>query len=238
MELENRTDELEHVAVTGASGHLGGTVVDTFLETGCRVTGLDLDVDSEEVVADGERDGLFWRHLDAADPDSVAAAVDDVESEVAGIDALVHCAGGFRWTPMDEADDETIDFLVEANLRSALYTVREVLPSMKERGWGRIVLMSSKSTLGPSEGEGPYTSTKAGLNALTKSVADEVRELDVNINALLPSVIDTPTNRDDMPDADFDKWVGREQLAEIIFRLTQSFGDPINGALLPVTGRM
>ena len=164
--------------------------------------------------------------------------VAEIGDQFGGIDALVNCAGGYRWSQIDEVSDEDLDFLVGANLRSGLLMVREVVAGMKERGFGRIVLMSSKSTLGPGEGEGPYASTKAGLNALTRAVADEVKSHDVTINAVLPSIIDTEQNRQAMPDADYSGWVKREQIAEIIYRLTQPFGDPINGALLPVAGRV
>ncbi len=239
MERTNRVEALSNVVVTGARGALGSTVAETFLEAGCRVAGVDIAVERRgEFVADHETDGLYWRHVDATDATSVAETVDEVEGEFGSIDALVNCAGGYRWSHVEDVSDEDLDFLVGANLRSGLLFVREVLPAMTDRGYGRIVLMSSKSTLSPGEGEGPYASSKAGLNVLTKSAAEEVKEADVTVNAILPSIIDTQANRESMPDADYAKWVKQEQLAEIIFRLTQPFGDPINGALLPVSGKM
>lgn len=239
MGRTNEMDALETVVVTGASGAVGSTVARTFREAGCRVVGADIDVEpTGEVVADETTDGLYWRHVDAADGEAVGEAVADIEQAVGTIDALVNCAGGYRWSHIDEVSDDDLDFLVDANLRSGLLMVREVLPGMKDQGFGRIVLMSSKSTLGPGEGEAPYASTKAGLNALTQSVAEEVKPADITINAVLPSIIDTENNRQSMPDGDFDKWVTRDQIAEIIYRLTQPFGNPINGALIPVTGKM
>lgn len=238
MDWTNDVEALDTVVVTGAKGSLGGTVCQGFLQAGVDVVGVDIAVEESGLFADSETDGLYWRHLDATSPSDVGACVSEIESEVGPIDALVNCAGGFRWAKANQVTDEDIDFLMGANLKSALLLVREVLSGMKERDFGRIVLISSKSTLQPGTGEGAYAATKSGLNALTKSVADEVRQSNVNINAVLPSVIDTPANREEMSDQDFSRWVKREQLAEIIFRLTQPFGDPINGALLPVTGRM
>jgi NAD(P)-dependent dehydrogenase (short-subunit alcohol dehydrogenase family) len=239
-DVENQKESLEHVVVVGAKGALGSRLVETFRNAGCAVTGADVVVErEEEVFADDGDDELYWRHLDATDAAAVERAVGGIEERVGAIDALVNCAGGFRWSHIDDVDDEDLDFLLDANLRSALLLTREVVPGMCDRGFGRIVYMSSKSTLNPGEGEGPYTSTKAGLNALTTAVAEEVKDVgDVTVNAILPSVIDTPQNREEMPDADVSKWVGRDQLARIIFRLTQSFGDPINGALLPGAGGM
>lgn len=238
--VENTKDALEHVVITGAKGALGSRLVETFRSAGCTVTGVDIAVEREgEVFVDDADDALYWRHIDATEADAVRAGIGAVEANVGPVDALINCAGGFRWSHIEEIGDEDLDFLLEANLRSALLLTREVVSGMRDRGYGRIVYMSSKSTLDPGEGEGPYTSTKAGLNALTQAVAQEVKGAeDVTVNAILPSVIDTPQNREEMPDADFSDWVGRDQLAEIIFRLTQSFGDPINGALLPVAGGM
>jgi NAD(P)-dependent dehydrogenase (short-subunit alcohol dehydrogenase family) len=229
---------LQTIVVTGAAGALGGTITERFLKEGCTVVGVDLGLgDGGDVFADKERDQLHWIEIDLSDAQAVREGLAKVAESVGPIDGLVNCAGGFRWTPIGDASDDDLNFLIDANLRSALHVVREVIPGMKERDFGRVILMSSKSTLNPGMGEGPYAATKAALNALTKSVAAEVKELDVTINAILPSIIDTPANREEMPDADHDTWVKREQLAEIIYSLTQSMGEPINGALIPVTGR-
>jgi NAD(P)-dependent dehydrogenase (short-subunit alcohol dehydrogenase family) len=234
--------EIKTILITGAAGALGSSVCERFLDAGCTVVGADLAAaissGGSSLSADSERDGLHWIGMNLSEPAAVRAGIAEVEAKVGPIDALVHCAGGFRWALMGEASDQDIDFLIDANLRSSLLILREVLPKMKSRNRGRIVLISSKSTLNPGKGEGPYAATKAALNALTKAVAAEVKELDVTINAVLPSVIDTPANRAAMPDAKFDKWVRREQLAEIIFSLTQPMGAPINGALIPVAAKM
>jgi NAD(P)-dependent dehydrogenase (short-subunit alcohol dehydrogenase family) len=236
--MEDAESSIQTVVVTGAAGALGSIVSERFLAEGCTVVGVDIGLEQgDELVADAERERLHWTEIDLTDAEAVRSGVARINDALGPIDAVVNCAGGFRWTLMGDASDEDIDFLIGANLRSALLMVREVLPGMKERKFGRIVLMSSKSTLNPGKGEAPYAATKAALNALTKSVAAEVTELDVTINAILPSIIDTPNNREEMPDADHDTWVKREQLAEIIFSLTQEFGEPINGALIPVTGR-
>ncbi|AWV88832.1 SDR family NAD(P)-dependent oxidoreductase [Bradymonas sediminis] len=233
---------IQRVLVTGAAGALGSRVCARFSEAGLTVIAADLPqavpAESTEIHADADDKNLHWIGLDLREPAAVRDGVDAIEKNIGAIDALVHCAGGFRWALMGEVSDDDIDFLLDANLRSSLLLLREILPKMKAQNLGRIVLMSSKSTLNPQQGEGPYAATKAALNALTKSVADEVKALDVTINALLPTVIDTPANRDAMPDSDFDKWVTRDQLADIIFGLTQPTGAPINGALIPVSGKM
>lgn len=215
--------------VTGAEGALGGAVVARFLQNGCEVLG------SYHRAPGADRPGLKWLKLDLGDAQAVRAA----GAELRRVDAWVHCAGGFRWARADEISDADLDFLISANLKSALLLSREILPGMKEREFGRIVLISSRATVQvPGAGMSAYAATKAGLNQLVLSVAEEVKSFDININALLPSVIDTPANRKDMAGADFASWVTPDQLSEIIFLLTQPWGKPIHGALIPVSGRV
>jgi NAD(P)-dependent dehydrogenase (short-subunit alcohol dehydrogenase family) len=181
------------------------------------------------------RAGLEWVQADLGKPTSVRG----IAGKIRSADAWIHCAGGFRWAKAEDVRDEDIDFLIDANLKSALLLARELVPAMKERGFGRIVLVSTRATLQPpGAGMGAYAATKAGLNQLVLSLAEEVRAQDINVNAVMPTVIDTPANRKDMPGADFSAWVTPAQLAEIVFGLTQEWGKPIHGALIPVAGRL
>jgi NAD(P)-dependent dehydrogenase (short-subunit alcohol dehydrogenase family) len=220
----------QSVLITGAQGALGIQVVKRFLAAGCRVTGIDrippkkLDLPNTE--------NLSWIEMDITNPSEVRAKVPT------DIDAMIHCAGGFRWVPTDSFQDEDLDFLLNTNLKSSFLLARQVLPGMKKRNFGRIVFIGAKATLQPSAGMGLYTASKAGLNMLTGALADEVREFDINVNTVMPSIIDTAANRADMPQADFSKWVSPVELAEIIFSLTQPLTKTMNGALIPVAGRL
>jgi NAD(P)-dependent dehydrogenase (short-subunit alcohol dehydrogenase family) len=223
------TSGLKKVLVTGAEGALGSVVADRFLSSGSKVLG------TFHRSAGPDRPGLQWLRLDLGDVQAVRAAREELRS----VDGWIHCAGGFRWAKADEIGDGDIDFLMSANLRSAFLLMREILPGMKERRFGRIVLLSSRATVHPpGAGMSAYAATKAGLNQLVLSVADEVKAFDINVNAVLPTVIDTPANRKDMAGADFSAWVSPAQLAEIVFSLTQPWGKPIHGALIPVSGRV
>jgi NAD(P)-dependent dehydrogenase (short-subunit alcohol dehydrogenase family) len=182
-----------------------------------------------------ERAGVKWLQGDLSD----AARVRALAPELRSAEAWLHCAGGFRFAMAEQVGDDDIEFLLNSNLKSAFLLSRELLPAMKERGFGRIVFVSTRATLQPpGAGMGLYAASKAGLNQLTLSLADEVRKFDINVNAVLPTVLDTPTNRKDMPDADFSAWVKPVELAEIMFSLTQPLGKPIHGALIPVAGRL
>ncbi|TXD40705.1 SDR family NAD(P)-dependent oxidoreductase [Lujinxingia vulgaris] len=226
------------VVVTGAAGALGDHVVAHFSKRGERVVCWDLHAAGHgKLVEDKERSSVWQQQVNVTDAQAIASAAASVREQLGPIDVLVHCAGGFRWSKIEEIGTDDIDFLVDVNLRSSLYVVREVMGPMKSRGHGRVVLISSRSTLKPGAGEGAYAATKAGLNALVSAVADEVKGVDVTINAVQPSIIDTEANRQDMPDADFDSWVDPAELASIIYGLCPAEEHPINGALLVVAGR-
>lgn len=214
------------VVVTGARGALGFFVVQRFIEAGCRVIGID------QGSKRAPQEGVEWMDVDLTDARQVS------ERFPREADIVIHCAGGFRWTKVDGFKDEDLDFLLNTNLKSAFLVARAALSFMKKKNFGRLVFVGAKATLNPSIGMGLYTASKAGLNALTQSLAEEVKDFDINVNAVLPSIIDTPANRRDMPDADFSKWVSPKDLAEIIFNLTQPFGNTLNGALIPVSGRV
>lgn len=219
--------------VTGAEGFLGTAVRERFLSAGCEVLGLHHpDAKKEQLPA---RDRLSWVPCDLGDSQSVHKAISPYLNR---IDALIHCAGGFRYGMIGELTDDDLKFLLDGNLRAAIFLLRELIPSMKTRGFGRVAIVSARASLQAPKGMAAYAAAKAGLNALVASVADEVRKHDINVNAVLPSMLDTPANRQSMPEADPSDWVRTEALAEIIFGLTQPSANPINGALIPVSGRV
>ncbi len=226
---------MKNILVTGAAGALGSAVVEKFLAEGYRVIGTYYRSEPSE-----KRNvpNLEWLDMDVADPRSVHEGIASSTSKFGPIAGLVHCAGGFRFAKIDETSDADLDFLLHANLKSAILLVREVIGEMKRLNFGRIVLVSARSTQTPSAGVSVYTATKAGLNALTVAVADEVKSFNININSVLPTIIDTPMNRRDMPQANFNTWVKPAELATVIHGLVADYGNPVNGALIPVAGRL
>ena len=121
--------------------------------------------------------------------------------------------------------------------RTVVAASMAALPHLPD-GRGRIVNIGANSALKAGAGVGAYTASKAGVMRLTESLAEELKPRGITVNALLPSIIDTPPNRADMPDADFDRWVKPEQLAEVIVFLLSDAASAITGALIPVTGRV
>jgi NAD(P)-dependent dehydrogenase (short-subunit alcohol dehydrogenase family) len=177
-----------------------------------------------------------WIKLDATEPDSVHSCLTSIVTKFGPLDGLIHCAGGFCWAQIENTTDEEIDFLLGANLKSAILLVRGVIPMMKERGYGRMVLVGSRSANRPAAGTSVYAASKAGLNAFVSAVAEELRGRNITINAVLPGIIDTPANREAMPEADFKSWIPTERLAEFIYLLFSDSGASVNGAGIEVAG--
>jgi NAD(P)-dependent dehydrogenase (short-subunit alcohol dehydrogenase family) len=217
------------ILITGAEGALGSAVTERFLSAGHEV----LATFHKTAGASAER--LRWVQADLSHPDCVSTLARACGDRV---DAVVHCAGGYRWAHLDQTTDQDWDFLFSSNLKSAFYVVRAVLPAMKKRNAGRIVFISSKQTLGPNVGHAAYAAAKAGINMLTLTLAEELKKTAINVNAVLPSIIDTPANRKDMPNADTSAWVTTRQLADMIYTLTQTESQAVTGALIPVSGRV
>lgn len=221
---------LKTILVTGVTGNLGLEVARRFVKGGCQVLGTILQSGAEPI------EGVQFITMDVTDLTSIETALKNLSTEIHG---LVHCAGGFRFLKTEQLTPKDYQFLMDLNLKSALFLAHALIPQMRTQNFGRLIFIGSAATLRhPGTGMGAYAASKAGINMLVSSLADEVRAYDINVNAVLPSTIDTPINRKDMPQADFSQWVKPSDLADIIFSLTQPWGKAIHGALLPVTGRL
>jgi NAD(P)-dependent dehydrogenase (short-subunit alcohol dehydrogenase family) len=231
---EPMASRLKTVLVTGAEGALGRVVVSRFAREGIRVEALHR---ADPPSGLGQ---VNWTRVDLSDLREVQKTLAACR-ERGSIDGFVHCAGGFRYGALEKLSGEDLEFLIDANLRSTVHLLRELVPSMRQAGFGRIVLVGARA-VGPGRqapaGMGMYAATKSATHSLVEAIAQETLGTDVTINAVLPSVIDTPANRRDMPGSDPARWVSPEALAEIIYSLTQPWGDPIHGALIPVSGRV
>lgn len=218
------------ILVTGAAGALGSAVARRFLSVGKKVIGVDLKKASNS--------NIEWMEMDLANPKSVENGIAAIETQHGPIHSLVHCAGGFRFASIDSTTDADLEFLLNANLLSSIYLARALVPRMKVRHEGRLVFVSARATLQAPAGMAAYCATKAGINKLVESLAEEVKASGINVNAVLPTIIDTPANRAAMPEAHFSDWVPIDDLAEILFWLTEPASRSIHGALLPVAGRV
>jgi NAD(P)-dependent dehydrogenase (short-subunit alcohol dehydrogenase family) len=214
------------VAITGAAGALGRAVADEFADRGAALALLDI------VAIDGPHQSLV------ADLTNAAAARDAVAQIVAKlgrIDALANIAGGFTMgEAVHETTEQTWSFMFDINVMTMLNMVRATVPAMLARQRGKIVNIGARAGLRGTGRMGAYCAAKAVVIRLTESLADELKGSGINVNCVLPSIIDTARNRQDMPDADHSKWVNPADLARAIAFLASDAAHAINGVALPV----
>jgi len=228
------------VVVTGAGGTLGSAVCEAFADAGATVCGADVvGPDDDGFALDTDRDNVDFYQGDFTDEDAVADTVSAVVDDHGGLDALCNVAGTWRGgTPIDETDADTFDFLMNVNLKTMFLASKHAIPHLRESdlpGEGAIVSVSARSSLEGGEGDGPYRASKAGVRILTETIAEENLG-EVRANAVMPSVIDTPMNREMMPDADHETWVDPEDIAETIVYLCSDAASVTSGAAVPVYG--
>jgi NAD(P)-dependent dehydrogenase (short-subunit alcohol dehydrogenase family) len=225
------------VVVTGAAGALGRSVFEYFASQGARVAALDY---SDELLRSAFPDKLEphrYLAVDLTSRESCRAVISTLEDDLGRIDVLCNIAGGFMMgEAVHETTDETWDFLFNLNTRSIVNTAAAVVPGMLARGNGKIVNVAAKAATAGVALMGTYTASKAAVMRLTESMAAELRDQHINVNCIMPGTIDTPRNRQDMPDADHSRWVPPEQLASVIGFLASDGAMAVHGAAIPVDG--
>jgi NAD(P)-dependent dehydrogenase (short-subunit alcohol dehydrogenase family) len=221
--------------VTGVGGALGSAVAETFLDAGATVCGADLvDSQSEDFRLENPERIDFYQG-DFTTESEVEATIEEIADEHGGLDYLLNIAGTWRGgEPIDATDTETFDFLFDVNLKTMFLATKHALPHLRERE-GAVVSVSARSSLEGGEGDGIYRATKAGVRILTDTVAQENLG-SVRANAVMPSVIDTPMNREMMPDADYDQWVDPADIADVMQFLCSDAASVTSGAAVPVYG--
>ena len=225
------------VLVTGAAGHLGRAVAAAFAAEGAQLVLLDRERARLEAAFDGEAAARLLAPCNLLDAAQVQAAVDAALARFGRIDVLCNIAGGFRMgEAVHQTSDASWEFLLDLNARTVLHTARAVVPAMLATGGGRIVNVGAFSASKGLAQMGAYTASKAVVMRLTEAMAAELRERGINVNCVLPTIIDTPDNRAAMPDADPSRWVAPADLARVICVLASDAARAVHGAALPVTG--
>ena len=220
------------VVVTGGTGALGGAVVARLLREGALpvVTARD----GGEPRGAAPRGGVRTRRLDLADE----RAVGELFAEFPDVWASVHLAGGFAMAPVEETSADDFRKMFETNAVTCFTCCREAVRRMSARGGGgRIVNVAARPAAVPVGGMVAYSASKAAVASITQSLAEEVKGAGILVNAVLPSVMDTPANRAAMPGADFGEWPKVEQVAETICFLASPANALTSGALVPVYGK-
>ncbi|MDH5019680.1 SDR family oxidoreductase [Halobacterium rubrum] len=221
------------VLVTGASGALGSAVCRAFDDAGATVCGTDVVEPGEDTELDRGEVSFYRGDLtDEAQAEQVVSGAVDAHG---GLDALCNVAGMWQGgDPIDETDVGDFETVFDVNLKTMFLASKHALPHLRESG-GNIVSVSARASLEGGEGDGPYRAAKAGVRLLTETIAEENRGA-VRANAVMPSVIDTPANREMLPDADHDSWVDPADIARVVLSLSSDATPPTSGGSVPVYG--
>ena len=219
--------------ITGAAGNLGRAVAQAFASEGASLILMDLHEEHLRSAYGSEAEGRRFALADLRDAQSVVQAL----STGTRIDILCNIAGGFRMgQPVHETDDDTWELMLGLNAKSVVNCARAVVPGMLAAGRGKIINVGAIAALAGKANMGAYVASKSAVIRLTESMAAELRDKGINVNCILPSTIDTPQNRKDMPKADPRRWVAPEALAEVALFLASDAARAVHGAAIPVAG--
>ncbi|TDU28363.1 short-subunit dehydrogenase [Panacagrimonas perspica] len=222
------------VVITGAAGVLGRAVAQAFKDDDLVLVDLERAALEKAHGPDGAR-----RQLVALDLLDAAATAVALSSRVAGASRLVLCnvAGGFTMgTPVHETADEIWTRMLDLNVNTLVHASRAVVPRMLETGFGKIVNVAAASAVSGKAQMGAYVAAKSGVARITETLSQELRGKGINVNAVAPSIIDTPANRAAMPDADPTQWVSAQDLANVIRFLASDEAGAVHGVVMPVVG--
>jgi NAD(P)-dependent dehydrogenase (short-subunit alcohol dehydrogenase family) len=221
------------LVVTGADGALGQAVAATLNAYGAKLALLSHSGAGKQLPG-------AWHYVgvDLTLEPSARSAMARVAQDAGRLDGLINVAGGFRWEKMSEGTIASWDAMYQLNLKTAVNACQAALPYLLRSASGRIVNVGAMGAQKASAGMGPYAASKAGVAQLTEALADELKDRGITVNAILPSTLDTPKNRADMPTADFTRWVSLSEAAEVIAFLVSDKASAVTGALIPVAGRV
>jgi NAD(P)-dependent dehydrogenase (short-subunit alcohol dehydrogenase family) len=202
--------------VSGAGGNLGKAVVESFLQKGYRVIGFISPRDQEPVKSGGEQ--LEWRRADLLDEAAVKTALDEIKTKYGRIDVAVLTAGGYAGGSMQESSTALVTKQYQLNFETAYNVARPVFEIMLLQDYGRIFMIGSKAGLDGHQAKGKiaYGLSKSLIFRLAEIMNAEAGQRNVVSTVVVPSTIDTPQNRDAMPDADPSRWVKASEIAELI----------------------
>ena len=223
------------LVITGSDGALGQATAVTLSGYGARVALL---AHGKTPPATPPPGSLHYGGVDLKQAEATRAVMAQVAKEAGRLDGLINIAGGFRWEAIAGGTVDAWDSMYALNLKTAVVAVQAALPHLPQGGGGRIVNVGAMGAVKAAAGMGAYAASKAGVAKLTEALAEELKDRRITVNAILPSTLDTPRNRLDMPKADFTRWVTPAEAAEVIAFLVSDAAGAVTGALIPVAGRV
>jgi NAD(P)-dependent dehydrogenase (short-subunit alcohol dehydrogenase family) len=230
------------ILVTGGTGGLGREVTMAFLEAGATVVVTYRATEEFAAVESAARRiGVTppaGASVDVTDAGAVEKFIAETVAKHGHLDILVNTVGGYAGgTNLWEVDPGKYDQMLQLNLKAGFVLARAVVPQMIKQNSGWIVNIASKAAFDHAAGAALYAASKAAALALMDSLAADVKLYNINVNSILPSIIDTAGNRKAMPGADFAKWPKPEEIARVILFLCSEEARVIHGAAIPVYGK-
>ncbi len=225
------------VLMTGGTGALGLIVAQRFLESGARVATSYLFEDELKRLPADFKEKVVIARANVVDPEEVALLFHRVRQRFGQVDILINIVGGFlpRSTIRD-VELKDWEHMMDMNLKSVFLCAREFLRGLGKAPYGRIISMAAMPALKPTAGRGPYAVSKAGVVTLTQVLGEELKGTGITANAIAPSIIKTTANISSMPDEDRTKWVGPEEIADMMILLCSPAGQSVNGVCIPMFG--
>ena len=226
------------VLITGGTGALGNTLTQRFISSGATTIATYLNDEKIEAIKGQNKINAELIKADVTREEQVVKLISTVVERFGHIDILVNSVGGYLGgKSVTELEEHEWDLMMNLNLKSAFLISKHVIPVMKSSGaGGKIVHISSKTGLKSEGHDSAYAASKSGLIRLVESISQETKELGINVNCILPSVIDTEANRRAMPRTDFSKWVKTDDLTDVVFFLCSQEAKVITGAAIPTYG--
>lgn len=227
--------------LTGATGELGNALTARLIKRNYRIGATYLVPDEateyeKRFTTDENR--ILLRRVNAVEPDEIGVFMNATAEHFGRIDSVAALVGGWAGgRDVAETDDVRFDRMIDLNLRSAFYTVRAAIPHLEAAGGGRIMLVGSRAAVDAPAGQAAFNIAKAGVVALAKSLAQELEDIKVTVNVILPSVIDTPATREALPFADYMNWPTPDEIAAVAEFVLAGEARVMSGAEIPVYGR-
>ena len=229
------------IVVAGAAGNVGQAIVQQFAGAGAKLALAEYDVKRLDYLPQSlplDSSNSMRVMVDASNIESVQQMVEQVIHHFGKIDVLVHTVGGYAaGQPVHESGIEVWDKMIALNARSTYIVTGQVAKHMVERdAGGKIITILARNALQGMVNAGAYSASKAAAQRIVESMAAELRTRGINVNGIMPGNIDTPQNREAMPDADYDTWVTTEDIANLVMFLASDKSNAINGASIPIYG--
>ncbi len=233
----------ENVAVvTGGTGGVGRALIPYLVRRDFKIAATYLIPEEarqleEELELDEDR--LMLRRCDCTDPETIESVLKDVEETFGPPNVVAALVGGWAGgRDVAETDPVRFDRMIDLNLRATFYTIRAALPHMRSVDWGRIVAIGSRAATDNPAGQAMFNASKAAVTSLVQTLAKELDDTNITANVLVPSVIDTAATRRTLPYADYMHWPKPSEIAAVLDFLLSPASEVINGATIPVFGKV